>query len=109
MKEKNNIEDIKEEYFYTNCNCHDFNHTIRYYYFIDDDYDPELCAEMVVNNYDSIFKRIRMAFNYIFKRERFSCTITSLIDKNNAIRLRDFLSAFIIDYDKWLMKKSNEQ
>jgi hypothetical protein len=65
---------VKEKSLYLGCLCSYFTHTVRY------TTDPEedfLWVEMMANDSDSFWERVKKAWNFIFKRWEYSGSVAS--------------------------------
>jgi len=96
---------------YLECECTDFDHTVRVSLWDWNNYDepassepPELIMEYRVNNHEGFWNRLCTAFNYVFgiKGETL-CYHDVMIDKASADKLSALCRDYNTAYDLYLL------
>ena len=96
---------MNDSLLYTTCECTVFSHSARYSICNNDkSFPPELSIELCINDYDSFWKRLKLAFNFIFKRYRYGVTEVSLIRRVDTNKIINFIKKYNNYYDKWFKK-----
>lgn len=86
------------EYFECDCGC--YMHNIRLAWFQDEwmkehNVDRELYIDIGLRHYLSFWKRLKVAFMYLFKKEKCGSYDCVVLDNKEAVRLKDYLSNLI--------------
>lgn len=90
---------LNEDQCWLECMCHEFDHILRFEIDEEDNHPPLLWAFNRLKWYEKFWKRVRVAFTYIFSPSKsFIRTEESIIGLHEAEQLRDFLQKYI---DTW--------
>jgi len=90
--------DIELASFNLKCSCYVEDHTIRFSSYSYEREELSLSAEILLRNWKPIWRRCVIAFKYVFRIGNMDTHFDStLIEKSEAIKLRDFLNDYIQD------------
>ena len=91
----NNDSDMKTEYF--DCDCGSSEHTLRFCYFVPFKDEPaEIHTEIFLNQYRSVWQRIRIAIKYVFGYKcRYGHWDVWTLKRNDCERLKGLLDKMI--------------
>ena len=79
----------EDEMLHSTCSCYSTEHTLRWSY---DTSEKEFYTEVFLNQYRSFFKRVWIAVKYVFGYKcRYGHWDCTLLNENEAIKLRDFI------------------
>lgn len=73
------------------CECNDTNHNIIYTKFEDSKTGKEVYFDFCLNPDHRFFKRLKLAFRYLFRRERTGVYGEMIITKNNVKGFKDIV------------------
>ena len=103
---------MRRKHQYIECDCDSAEHVLRIT--VDNHlegwghYEPELILSTQLHQHKNIFKRIWSAIKYIFRvNERYGFWDTTILRKNDVVRLQNICYLFIKDYEKW--ENKNEE
>ena len=92
---------------YFECSCSSMCHLLRLSVDDwDDDWEPEVYAEVTMNHEFNMFKRIWTAIKYVFGRSvsygHYGCWV---LKSDEATEMVDFLNEYIEVHDKWVRER----
>ena len=84
---------IKE---YVECDCSCSEHTLRFTWDEEPDWRAEIYLDVFLNQYNGFFKRIWLAFKYIFGfKSRYGHFDEAILSQGNVTELRDLCNRFV--------------
>jgi len=89
---------VIENRFFIECACGDPQHLLVFDWYRDDEDDEEnfsdLSVYFVSNWNNSFWKRVKMAFKFIFIKEHFLWSDAVIIDERNIYQLETFIKTY---------------